>query len=47
MNALALQKMTWAEFKLALREPLATFFTLVFPVLILFLFGSIYGNEPS
>ena len=43
----ALQKMTWAEFKLALREPIATFFTLVFPVLILFLFGSIYGNEPS
>lgn len=43
----ALQKMTQAEFKLALREPIATFFTLVFPVLILFLFGSIYGNEPS
>ncbi|MBK8904249.1 MAG: ABC transporter permease [Anaerolineaceae bacterium] len=43
----ALQKMTWVEFKLALREPIATFFTLVFPVLILFLFGSIYGNEPS
>ena len=45
MNALL--KMTRAEFKLALREPIATFFTLVFPVLILFLFGSIYGNEPS
>ncbi|MCP4417017.1 MAG: ABC transporter permease [Chloroflexi bacterium] len=43
----ALRKMTIAEFKLALREPMATFFTLVFPVLILFLFGSIYGNEPS
>ncbi|GJM41836.1 MAG: transport permease protein [Ardenticatenaceae bacterium] len=43
----ALQKMARVEFKLALREPVATFFTLVFPVLILFLFGSIYGNEPS
>jgi ABC-2 type transport system permease protein len=43
----ALRKMTWVEFKLALREPIATFFTLVFPVMILFLFGSIYGNEPS
>ena len=47
MNTLALQKMTWAEFKLTIREPIATFFTLVFPVLILFLFGSIYGNEPA
>ncbi len=43
----ALRKMSIAEFKLALREPMATFFTLVFPILILFLFGSIYGNEPS
>lgn len=43
----ALTKTTWVELKLKLREPVGTFFTLVFPVLLLFLFGSIYGNEPS
>jgi len=43
----ALTKMTWVELKLKLREPVGTFFTLVFPLLLLFLFGSIYGNEPS
>jgi len=45
MNALI--KMTWIEFKLKFREPVGTFFTLVFPLLLLFLFGSIYGNDPS
>ncbi len=33
--------------KLFLREPMATFFTLGFPLMILFLFGSIWGNKPS
>lgn len=42
----ALQKMTWTELKLGLREPIAAFFTLIFPVLILLVFGTIYGNEP-
>jgi ABC-2 type transport system permease protein len=40
-------KMTWMEFKLFLREPIGAFFTLVFPLMMLFLFGSIYGNEPA
>jgi ABC-2 type transport system permease protein len=43
----SLMKMTWMEFKLFMREPLGAFFTLVFPLMMLFLFGSIYGNEPS
>ncbi|MCG8349272.1 MAG: ABC transporter permease [Chloroflexales bacterium] len=43
----ALLKMTWVEIKLFMREPVAVFFTLAFPLLLLFLFGSIYGNEPS
>jgi ABC-2 type transport system permease protein len=43
----ALTKMTWVELKLKLREPVGTFFSLVFPLLLLFLFGSIYGNEPA
>lgn len=45
MNAFL--KMTWTELKLTLREPLGTFFTLVFPLMLLVLFGSIYGNEPN
>jgi len=42
-----LWKLTWVEAKLYLREPVATFFTLAFPLMMLFLFGSIYGNEPT
>ncbi len=40
-------KFTWMETKLFLREPIGAFFTLIFPLMMLFLFGSIYGNEPS
>ncbi len=40
-------KMTWIESKLFLREPVNAFFTLIFPLVMLFIFGSIYGNEPS
>jgi ABC-2 type transport system permease protein len=43
----SLLKLTWIETKLFLREPMAAFFTLVFPLMILFFFGSIYGNEPT
>jgi ABC-2 type transport system permease protein len=43
----SLFKMTWMETKLFLREPVGAFFTLVFPLMMLFLFGSIYGNAPS
>jgi ABC-2 type transport system permease protein len=39
-------KMTWVEAKLFLREPVSAFFSLVFPLMMLFLFGSIvYGNH--
>jgi len=43
----SLLKMTWMETKLFLREPVGAFFTLVFPLMMLFLFGSIFGNEPT
>jgi len=43
----SLLKFTWMEAKLFLREPVGAFFTLVFPLMMLFLFGSIYGNEPT
>ncbi|CAN5745253.1 ABC transporter permease [soil metagenome] len=42
----ALRKMTWVEMKLFLREPAAVFFTLAFPVMILLLFSSLFGNQP-
>jgi ABC-2 type transport system permease protein len=38
---------TWTEIKLFLREPIGAFFTLLFPLMMLFLFGSIYGNQPQ
>lgn len=41
-----LWKLMWTEVKLFVREPAAAFFTLAFPLLLLFIFGSIYGNEP-
>ena len=40
-------KLTLVELKLFLRNPYGAFFTLIFPLMMLFLFGSIYGNEPS
>jgi len=43
----SLLKLTWVEAKLFLREPEAAFFTLAFPLVMLFIFGGIYGNEPT
>ncbi|MBA4384509.1 MAG: ABC transporter permease [Anaerolinea sp.] len=43
----SLLKLTWMETKLFFREPIGAFFTLVFPLMMLFLFGSIYGNTPN
>lgn len=43
----SLFKLTWVETKLFFREPIGAFFTLVFPLMMLFLFGSIYGNTPN
>ena len=42
----ALYKLTLTEIKLYLREPPAVFFVLVFPVMILLLFGTIFGQYP-
>lgn len=43
----SLRKMTWVETKLFMREPMAAFFTLFFPLMLLILFGSIWGNKPT
>jgi len=40
-------KLAWTETKLFCREPAAAFFTLVLPVMMLLIFGAIYGNKPS
>lgn len=37
-------KLTWMQFKLFGREPVALFFTLIFPLMVLLLFGLIFGN---
>ncbi len=42
----SLLKMTWMEAKLFLREPAAAFFTLAFPLVMLLIFATIYGNTP-
>jgi ABC-2 type transport system permease protein len=39
-----IREMTWMEIKLFLREPFALFFTLFFPVILLLLFGMVYGK---
>ena len=33
--------------RLFLREPITAFFTLGFPVMLVLIFGGIYGNEPT
>ena len=42
-----LLRMSWMEGKLFLREPVGAFFTLMFPLMMLFIFGTIYGNQSS
>ncbi|HHU63740.1 MAG TPA: ABC transporter permease [Clostridiales bacterium] len=42
-----LWKITAVEWKLINREFITLFFALIFPVLMLLLFGTIYGNRPS
>lgn len=38
-------KLTYTELKLQLREPVGLFFTLAFPIMLLLLFGFVFGNE--
>lgn len=43
----AIKSLTLIDFRLYLREPIGVFFTLAFPVILVLLFGTIYGNEPT
>lgn len=40
-------KMSCMEAKLFLREPIGVFFTLAFPLIMLFIFGTIYSSVPA
>ena len=43
----ALAKLSWLELKLFVREPLTVVFSLVLPLVILFVLGGVFGNEAS
>ncbi len=40
-------QLAWVELKLFLREPLTVVFSLALPLIILFVLGGVFGNEPS
>jgi ABC-2 type transport system permease protein len=40
-------RLTLTNLRLYLREPIAAFFTLAFPPLLVLLFGAMYGNQPN
>ena len=40
------RQLAYVNLKLFIREPIATFFTLAFPPLLVLLFGAMYGNDP-
>jgi ABC-2 type transport system permease protein len=40
------RKLAIVELRLYLRDPSAFFFTLIFPLMLMMLFGSIWGNDP-
>ena len=42
----SLASLVITNLKLYVREPAASFFTVAFPVMLVLLFGAIYGNEP-
>jgi ABC-2 type transport system permease protein len=43
----ALRELIFVEFKLFFREPIAVFFTILFPFIPLLLFGTIFGKQPA
>ncbi|MGO8949226.1 MAG: ABC transporter permease [Ktedonobacterales bacterium] len=42
-----LEKMTWVELKLFIREPLTVVFTFAIPLVLLYVLGGVFGNKPS
>lgn len=43
----ALVKLTWVELKLFVREPLTVVFSLVFPLIMLYVLSEVFGNTPD
>ncbi len=43
----AMLRLAWVELKLFLREPLTVVFSLALPLIILFVLGGVFGNQPS
>ena len=42
-----LNKLTWVEIKLFIREPITVVFTLVLPLIFLFVMAGVFGNTPE
>ncbi len=47
MTLRMLQTSAWTEAKLFLREPMTVAFTLILPLLFLFVLGGVFGNRPD
>lgn len=43
----SLVSLVLVDLRLYVREPVAAFFTVAFPVMLVLIFGAIYGNEPQ
>lgn len=43
----SLRNMTWVEVKLFLREPVTVIFTLALPLMVLYILGGVFGNQPD
>lgn len=41
-----MKTLTLTSFKMYLREPIGTFFTLAYPIMLVLIFGTMYGNTP-
>jgi ABC-2 type transport system permease protein len=42
-----LKKLTLMELKMFFRDPTGAFFTMIFPLMLILVFGIVYGNEPT
>ena len=42
-----LKKLTLMELKMFFRDPTGAFFTMIFPLMLIIVFGIVYGNEPA
>ncbi len=40
-------RLSWLEIKLFVRDPMTVLFSLALPVMVLFILGGVFGNEPS